>query len=129
MAKVIVTKKLFDALEMITTYEGKDRLYQIEWLMSHYKGKCDSYTSIGDHIDVIVEFIKQSNQSRQYYFKALVNGYERLTPEDCVKDYYDSIALNIVSEESENSSWANMKCRTIRDTLDLLEVKIEGVNA
>jgi hypothetical protein len=63
---------------------------------------------------------------------ALVNGYEiEKSPEDKVREYFDSIHERLYSEElSREKRFAlNSELYAVVKTLNLLGIKIDGVNA
>lgn len=75
------------------------------------------YISSPDHCDAIKEYVK-SYDNLKVLLSALVNGYEvEETPEEKIKKYYENHAMKYDS------------AMAIRHVLDILNIKIEGVNA
>lgn len=64
---------------------------------------------------------------------ALVNGYEvEATSEEQLREFYRDLISRAVSRDShEHSAGENVfwkKARAVRETLDILGIKIEGIN-
>lgn len=72
-------------------------------------------------------------EDKDTLMSALVNGYEiEKSPEDKVREYYDSVLNRLYTEgldDQERRSVLESEACGILRTLDLLEIKIPGVNA
>jgi hypothetical protein len=109
--KVILTKEQAEALESaksIQIEEGYDLSNIVAWkvndLFSHDEEALNQL-----ELDTLI--------------KALYVGYEvEKSPEEKVRDYYHSII------ETNTTPIMNIKIATIEKTLDLLGIKIKGVN-
>lgn len=108
----------------------KEQLAIAKTLNSYYKGSngkemmvkhfIEDKRSWNPHINVFT-----STLSLESFLQIFVFGqYELIkSKEDLVKDYYTSLSI-------ENESIINQaKMRSINKVLDILEIKIEGVNA
>jgi len=74
----------------------------------------------------LVSFVLETVGNSDLLMSALVNGYEvEQTPEDRLRDYYDRLDKRPLSETPPG--WYTA-CG-VRNTLDILGIKIEGVNA
>ncbi|MDI3411819.1 hypothetical protein QKW52_22595 [Bacillus sonorensis] len=65
------------------------------------------------------------------FLAALINGYEvEKTPEEKVREYYEELIRDkrVAFDYEEQLSYENMS-HAVRETLNLLGIKIEGVNA
>lgn len=99
----------------------------IQRVRSHYKSGCEYDLDLlkkedWDCIHPIVVFTQDSRVNMQLYFEALVNGYEvEQTPEDKVRDYFN-YCKNSAAPEIRSEMYG------IRNTLNILGIKIEGVN-
>jgi hypothetical protein len=80
---------------------------------------------VGERSAQIKMFVDDSPENFEVLMSALVNGYEvEQTPEEKVREYYDFLR----SASTWNEDHAG-KVRAIEKTLDLLGIKISGVNA
>jgi hypothetical protein len=82
------------------------------------------------NLDVLHDYFKYNFDE---LIIALVNGYEiEKSPEDKVREYYDSVLNRLYTEgldDQERRYVLESEACGILRTLDLLEIKIPGVNA
>ncbi|NYV67625.1 hypothetical protein HYI36_20310 [Bacillus sp. Gen3] len=117
--KVTLTKEQAEAIELAKERDDIDRIVNAAssdkpgW----YAGK----------------YVPLNSLTLETLMTALVNGYEvEKTPEEKVREYYeeiDSYRRQSKGFDSNASDEFHRMCDAIRTTLDLLGIKIEGVNA
>jgi hypothetical protein len=96
----------------------------IENVRGHYKVGAEFDLNLMDKEKfegtiVISLFANESRENMIRYFQALVNGYEvEETPEEKVKNIYQYYL----------SAYSGFAAKAIMEVLDVLEIKIEGVN-
>jgi hypothetical protein len=76
----------------------------------------------------IFEFAKENFD---LYVRAIVNGYEvETTPEESLREYYDEL-YRVASNDDPCRRQYKAECQAdaVLKTLDILGIKIEGVNA
>jgi len=103
--KPVITKEQADSIEAFLEVGTKEELLTAKVHCCHFG---DEYSGINT-IDIMT------------IAAALINGYEvEKTPEEKVREYYESYG---------GSPSAMERKEAVQDTLDLLGIKIEGVNA
>lgn len=106
--KVKLPKEVAEAIRVVRGAYKSNCEFDLEFL------KRESF----DWMQPIIEYTQESRDNMANYFAALVNGYEvEQTPEDKVREYYNNIKQN-----------QELQAVALR-LLDILNIKIEGVNA
>lgn len=100
--------------------------FNLEWTDGNILAKCVRGDWDLESMQVLNEFCKKDD-NKLLIANAIVNGYEvEQTPEDKVKEYYLNVHENLVNP---NGYYGNeVRCEAVRHVLDLLNIKIEGVN-
>jgi hypothetical protein len=120
MNKVILPKEVSKALETIkyNGYNTRDILRMIH--VDNIVGRYDS------DIATLKQYAVRDTDT---LLTALVNGYEvEKSPEDKVREYYE-LAKNCAEIYALKGHKFDAEQYAIKKTLDLLDIKIEGVNA
>ncbi|MFO1442917.1 hypothetical protein KDN24_06765 [Bacillus sp. Bva_UNVM-123] len=134
MNKVILPYKIVRPLEFIRKTLGEDILYKIENLLSHYKSstKYNDDVQLQNSINAVVNYVRESNQNRLNYYNALVDGYlfEFNTPEDKLHAYYHDLIQceNCLENNGQSGSQFRQGWQSVKRTLEILGVEIEGIN-
>lgn len=106
---VTLPRNVGQAIENVRARRGSTALYNYPCIINHAKTNSE-YKAIADYIN---------STSLDVYFDAIVNGFEmELSPEEQVKALY----LN------NKDHGLRSEASTIRNVLNLLGIKIEGVN-
>lgn len=75
-----------------------------------------------EECEAIVDYIDESIENTHKFYLAVTQGYEEeLSPEEKVRRKYESV--------DPWETYGNAYRQAIRDTLNILGIKIEGVNA
>jgi hypothetical protein len=114
--KVILPKEVAEAIEeMCKTRNEKYRhLFCNNWSYIEREYGCDS-----DIHNILLDYARENPIN---YMRALVEGYEvEKTKEDRLLDYYNSNARELKD--------TGFRQHVIRRALEILEIKIEGINA
>ncbi|MCY7954718.1 hypothetical protein MOB72_08120 [Bacillus licheniformis] len=113
--KPVITKEQADSIEAFLEVGTKEELLTAKVHCCHFG---DEYSGINT-IDIMT------------LAAALINGYEvDKTPEEKVREYYEDLC-----DEFDRAYWSSdelkylCKKQAVRETLDKLGIKIEGVNA
>ncbi|MEK3975549.1 hypothetical protein [Psychrobacillus sp. FSL K6-1267] len=121
-SKVMVTKEVAEAIEELINGRNGFRLNPFG-IIKHL----DNVVAYGDYpkLRVLNEYYSDSNYKSNRHpnvlLRALVNGYEvEKSPEEKVREYYESYG---------GSPGAMERKAGVQDTLDLLGIKIKGVNS
>lgn len=121
MEKVKISKLLVEGIKSIQACYKSGIEFDIEALGNEQAANCAG-------IKVVYDFVHVSRENMRLYFSALVNGYEvEETPEDKVKNYFKSIAIS--HSDDQYVVGFNLGARkAIIETLNLLNIKIDGIN-
>lgn len=76
MSKVKLSAEVGNAFTMIKEALGEDMLNSFELLLSHYKKSMKYNGKLQDAIDTAINFIKESQENRKLYYRAVLEGYE-----------------------------------------------------
>lgn len=112
MEKVKLPREVAEAIESLRSMDFKLTNWDIVYAFANSKS--------GEY-PALIEF---ANKEFDTFLQALVNGYEvDESPEDKLREYYNFCKMSCVGETEANIMTA------IERTLNLLNIKIEGVNA
>lgn len=113
-AKPVLPKDVAAAITKALA-DGKENYDIIEYAMGPF-GNAEYQPA-----DVISRW-NRNNASLTDLMTALVNGYTvEQSPEEKVREYYESVR--------GQGDYGGITCEAIHQTLDLLDIKIQGVNA
>ena len=120
MEKVTLPKEVAESIGIVRANYKSGAEYDLELIHNEGFG----YTR------VISEFVKESRENMALYFKALVNGYEvEQTPEDKVREMFKATIDEVNDlDDHPQAEWWRSRRKSIIDTLNALNIKIEGVN-
>lgn len=119
--KPTITKEQADAIEVLrSTRDLTD-----EWILLEYAD-----VHFGSSSDDTPEFQPIASMDLMTLAAALVNGYEvKKTPEEKVREYYESLWSDNCDSDDPFIEVACESARAaVKETLNLLGIKIEGVN-
>jgi hypothetical protein len=124
MEKVSLPKEIADALDGVKQF---------------YKSNADIIADIiesrvplipcGEHLLPLIKYSRKDAGNADILMSALINGYEiEQTPEERLHQYYEKLKMF-----TESTSFAPVgsyfsEMEGIKNTLDILGIKIEGVN-
>lgn len=78
----------------------------------------------------LVDFVIQAADNSEKIMSALVNGYTvEATPEEMVRNYYEIEMTLLAHLGKYDGAYHEGTTSAIKETLNLLGIKIEGVNA
>lgn len=120
--KPTITKEQADAIEVLrSTRDLTD-----EWILLEYAD-----VHFGSSSDDTPEFQPIASMDLMTLAAALVNGYEvEKTPEEKLREYYESLWSDYCDSDDPFIEVACESARAaVKETLNLLGIKIEGVNA
>jgi hypothetical protein len=113
--KVVLPKEVADAMDEIQNRWGGESLRDLPQIYS-----------LMDEFEFCAVIADYSRTAGNKYFEAVVHGYvTEKSPEEKVREYYESLDKRPLC--SEAYGWHEAKA--IKQTLDLLGIKIPGVNA
>jgi hypothetical protein len=124
MEKANLPKDVVDAIEGLRGVFGdsEDLLTNLPLMQERYGIGGDGWYG------AIVNYCKVPSQ-RMNYFKAVVNGYEKeRTPEDVLREYYRNLNPDGHVGFDRRAELIEKRA-SVRHTLNVLGIKIEGVNA
>jgi len=109
----------------------------IEGLRRLGKSNCDIISSVigriyGKNSKVVRDYAECSNDNFEDILSALVNGYEiERTPEEKLREYYEGLKSSEDSLEIAGYSGSQFRqgWQSVENTLDILGITIEGINA
>jgi hypothetical protein len=117
MGKVILPKEVAKAIEHVWTLSGSGGNSVKHMVLTNWNFICSNH---GDEYFTLANFAKHSPLR---YMHALVDGYEvEKTPEELVRLYFQNQVISLSKDEDRSVV-------AIQKTLNLLGIKIEGVNA
>jgi hypothetical protein len=116
--KVKLPKNVAEAIEQVRLSYKSGCEYDLLFLNRERYGKMEE----------IGLYVYESRENMMRYFQALVNGYEvEETPEDKVREYFGLYSGNF--RDSHEHRHALGVTQGVRETLNILNIKIDGVNA
>lgn len=124
---VNMTKKVTLPREVAEAIEGLRRLGKDNrWIIEAANG-----VTTGTHSLKIRSFAYEDSENFDTLLDALVNGYEiEKTPEEKVREYYDDLYVIASNYDPGRRQYeAECKLDAVKETLDLLGIQIEGINA
>lgn len=119
--KVILPRDVAEAIKNARAqgFENKNILYAVH--------------TVGNDGDMDAKVIKEFAATNfDVLLSALINGfYFELTPEEKVREYYEGLMRAEDSQEIAGHSGSQFRqgWQSVRHTLELLGIKIEGINA
>ena len=120
MEKVILPRDVAEAIEGLLRL-GKDKC----WIINAANGE-----GVGTYASKIREFASEDTGNFDILLSALVNGYTvEQTPEEMVWEYFESEMKSLLHHGKYDGAYYHGSTSAIKFTLDLLGIKIEGVNA
>lgn len=126
VARVTLPREVAEALDSL-----REKGYSNFTILSYVIN--EKYIAHLPEITTIVKAYERDDFSFDMLLNALVNGYEiEKSPEDKVREYYDSVLNRLYTEgldDQERRYVLESEAYGILRTLDLLEIKIPGVNA
>lgn len=111
--KVTLPKEVAEAIEIQRGYDNDWILFDIELLSE------ERHSSANKSLATLYRYYKQNKRD---YFSALVNGYKvEQTPEEKLLAFYKDLDVPM--------GWIPEKKRMIKTTIDILGIKVDGINA
>lgn len=124
MERVMLPREVAEAIEDVKPYYRNGEI--IETIV-----KDDNRTVYGTLMGRLIRYYRDDCVNLETLMSALVNGYEiERTPEERLREYYERVQSNRrVVTRAAAVTYYDFELRAIENTLDILGITIEGINA